>query len=309
MSDTRDNLRGIVLMLLAMGGFAIEDMFVKWAAQDLPTGQILLLLGIFGTPVFALMARHQGGSFWTRDLLHPAVMWRNIGEMVGTFGFITALALTELTTATAIFQASPLAVTLGAALFLGEKVGWRRWTAISVGFLGVMVIIRPGFDGFQLASLWSVLAVFGLSVRDVATRRIPARIVTAQVAAWGFAAVGGLGAGMLVVSGGAQVPDLKAALWIGGALSFGVAAYWAVTQAMRVGEVAVVTPFRYSRLVYAMIIGIIVFGERPDALTLTGAALIIGSGLYTFARERMRARAEARAARSAAAADALREAA
>ena len=285
------NLRGILLMVVAMCGFAIEDMFVKWAASDLPTGQILLMLGVLGTPVFALMARAEGARLISRDFFHPAILWRNFGEMAGTFGFITALALTPLTTATAIFQASPLVVTMGAALFLGETVGWRRWTAIGVGFVGVLIIIRPGLDGFQLASLWSVLAVIGLSLRDIATRRIPSHIGTAQVAAWGFVAVALLGAMMLTVTGGAHLPSMAQAGYIAGALAFGVGAYWAVTQAMRLGEVSVITPFRYTRLVAALIIGITVFGERPDLLTLFGAALIIGSGLYTFARERLRKRA------------------
>lgn len=286
MPDARDNLRGILLMVASMAGFAIEDMFIKWAAADLPTGQILIMLGLAGTPVFAAMAARQGASVWSRAAWHKAVVWRNIGEMVGTFGFITALALTPLTTATAIFQAAPLAVTLGAAVFLGERVGWRRWTAIVTGFVGVVVIIRPGLEGFELASLWSVLAVIGLSVRDVSTRRVPPSISTMQLAAWGFVAVGLLGAMMLVVSGGAVLPTPPQFGYIAGALSFGVVSYWAITQAMRLGEVSVITPFRYSRLVFALVIGMVVFHERPDVITLSGAALIIGSGLYTFARER-----------------------
>lgn len=291
MHEPRDNLRGILLMIASMGGFAIEDMFIKWAAAGLPTGQILLMLGVVGTPVFALMAKREGKAFFDRDFLHPALIWRNLGEMVGTLGFVTALALTPLTTATAIFQAAPLAVTLGAALFLGEQVGWRRWTAISLGFIGVLMIIRPGFEGSALASLWSVLAVLGLSVRDLATRKIPGTISTMQVSAWGFLSVAVLGALMLAVTGGARMPTLAQTGYIGGALLFGITAYWAITQAMRLGEISVITPFRYSRLVFAMVIGMVVFRERPDAVTFAGAALIIGSGLYTFARERLRKRA------------------
>ena len=286
-----ENLRGIVLMVASMAGFAIEDMFIKWAAADVPTGQILLLLSIFGTPFFAVMARKQGARIWDRKALHPAVIWRNGGEMIGTAGFVTALALTPLTSATAIFQATPLAVTLAAALFLGETVGWRRWTAILVGFCGVIMIIRPGMDGFDINSLWSVVAVIGLSARDVATRRIPQAISTMQLAAWGFLAVGVLGAGMLAASGGAIWLTGAQVGYIGGALVFGIGAYWAITQASRLGEISVITPFRYARLIFAMIIGAVVFHERPDVITLSGAALIIGSGLYTFARERLRKRA------------------
>lgn len=281
-----ENLRGMVLMTASMAGFALEDMFIKWAAAGLPTGQILLMLSLVGTPVFALLARVQGARFWARSALHPALLWRAGGEMVGTLGFITGLALTPLTTVTAIFQATPLAVTFGAALFLGETVGWRRWSAILIGFCGVLLVIRPGMAAFQLASLWSVLAVVGLSVRDIATRRVPDRISTMQVSAWGFAAVGLLGAAMVVVSGGVVRPTPGQIGAISGALSFGIAAYWAITQAMRLGEVSVITPFRYARLVFALIIGTTVFAERPDTATLTGAALIIGSGLYTFARAR-----------------------
>lgn len=286
-----ENLRGIVLMVAAMAGFAVEDMFIKWAAASVPTGQILLLLSVFGTPVFAIMAHWQGARFWSSAVLHPAVVWRNAGEMIGTAGFVTALALTPLTSATAIFQATPLAVTLGAAVFLGETVGWRRWTAILVGFCGVLLIIRPGLSGFNMNSLWSVVAVIGLSARDVATRRIPATISTLQLAAWGFAAVGVLGLGMLLHSGGAMWLDLRQASLIGSALVCGVGAYWAIILATRTGEVSVITPFRYSRLVFALIIGALVFGERPDWVTLAGATLVIGSGLYTFARERFRKRA------------------
>ena len=285
-----ENLRGIVLMVASMAGFAVEDMFIKWAAADVPTGQILLLISLVGTPVFALMARQQGARFWARAALHGSVIWRNAGEMVGTAGFVTALALTPLTSVAAIFQATPLAVTFGAAVFLGETVGWRRWTAIGVGFCGVILIIRPGMEGFDINSLWAVLAVVGLSIRDVATRRIPRTISTMQLAAWGFAAVGILGAGMLALSGGAVWLTGAQMGYIGGALSFGIAAYWAITQASRLGEMSVITPFRYSRLLFALFIGALVFGERPDVITMSGAALIIGSGLYTFARERFRKR-------------------
>jgi len=286
----RDNLRGIILMVAAMAGFAIEDMFVKWAAADLPTGQILLALAAGGAPVFILLARRQGKRIWSAEALTAPVIWRNAGEVIGSLGFITALALVPLSLAAAIFQAMPLAVTFGAAVFLGETVGWRRWTAISVGFLGVLVIIRPGLSGFDPASLWALLAVAGLAVRDLATRRVAPTITSMQLSAWGFLSLIPLAGVMLAATGG-PVPVTGAHVgYLAGALGFSIASYWAITAAMRRGEVSVTTPFRYSRLVFALIIGVAVFGERPDAWTLTGAALIIGSGLYTFARERARAR-------------------
>lgn len=281
-----DNLRGIVLMTAAMAGFAMEDMLIKRVSAHLPVGQILMFLGVAGAFVFAIMARRQGAAFWSARALHPAVVLRNVTEMVGTIGFVTALALVPLSTASAILQASPLAVTLGAALFLGEKVGWRRWTAIAVGFLGVLIVIRPGMETFQPNSLWAVLGVIGLSARDLATRGVPRDVTTIQLSAWGFAAVGVLGAGMLAITGGAAMPDVPQSAHLVAALAFGVASYWAMTTATRVGDVSSIMPFRYTRLVFALALGAIVFGERPDLPTLAGAALVIGSGLYTLARER-----------------------
>ncbi len=291
MSNPRDNLRGIVLMIASMAGFAAEDMFIKWAASDLPAGQILLLIGLAGGAVFALFARMQGQRTLTPAALHPAVLGRNAGEMIGTYGFVTALTLAPLSTVSAVAQAMPLAVTMGAALFLGERVGWRRWTAITVGFFGVLLIIRPGFDGFDPNALWAVLAVFGLGARDLFTRKMPASITTMQLSVWGFLAVALLGAGMLLTSGGGKLPTGAQAGYIGGALAFGIAAYWALTAANRLGEMSVITPFRYSRLVFGVTLGVVVFSERPDMLTLLGGLIIIGSGLYTFARERARKRA------------------
>lgn len=291
MSNPRDNLRGIVLMIASMAGFAAEDMFIKWAASDLPAGQILLLIGLAGGAVFALFARMQGQRTLTPAALHPAVLGRNAGEMIGTYGFVTALTLAPLSTVSAVAQAMPLAVTMGAALFLGERVGWRRWTAITVGFFGVLLIIRPGFDGFDPNALWAVLAVFGLGARDLFTRKMPASITTMQLSVWGFLAVALLGAGMLLTSGGGKLPTGAQTGYIGGALAFGIAAYWALTAANRLGEMSVITPFRYSRLVFGVTLGVVVFSERPDMLTLLGGLIIIGSGLYTFARERARKRA------------------
>lgn len=291
MMGAATNLRAILLMVASMGAFAIEDMFVKFVAVDMPTGQILMVLGLGGIPVFSWLAHRKGARVWSAAALHPTVIWRNLGEVLGTWGFITALALVPLATVSSILQAMPLAVTFGAALFLGEAVGWRRWTAILVGFFGVLMVIRPGVTGFDVNALWAVVAVVGLSLRDLATRRVPASVSSTQLSVWGFAAVAVLGAAMLTVSGGAIRPEGWQILWLVCALAFGIAGYWAITEAMRLGEVATVTPFRYARLVFALIIGVLVFDERPDVMTLSGAALIIASGLYTFARERRLKRA------------------
>lgn len=284
--DARDNLRGILLMVAGMGLFALEDTFIKLAAADMPAGFILMFIGLFGIPVFWAMARREGQRVMVREAFHPAVMGRNLGEMLGTFGFVTALTLAPLADVSAVAQAMPLFVTMGAALFLGETVGWRRWTAIAFGFLGVLLVIRPGMSGFDPDLLWALLAVAGLGGRDLFTRRVPRSISTMQLSVWAFMAVVLLGAGMVAASGGVHMPGPWQVLWMVCASVVGVAAYWALTQANRLGEIAVITPFRYSRILFALILGILVFGERPDVMTLCGAAIIVGSGIYTFARER-----------------------
>ena len=291
-----ENLRGSALMVLAMAGFALEDMFIKRLSADMPVGQILVLLGAGGAVIFGLAALSRGHRLFSRDLLAGPVLLRNLGELIGTIGFVTAIALTPLASASAILQATPLAVTLGAALFLGEQVGWRRWSAILVGFAGVLMVIRPGLSGFEPASLFAVQAVFGLALRDLATRAVPRTVTSMQLSSYGFATVVPAGAVLLWLSGGPVAPD--AANWrdMAFALFLGVAAYYAIVATMRVGEVSFVTPFRYTRLIFALVIAVLMFGERPDALTLTGAAIIIASGLYTLLRERRLKRRARRAA-------------
>lgn len=281
-----DNLRGSFLMVLAMAGFAIEDMFIKLMAGALPVGQILALLGAGGALIFAVIAWLRGDRLVSRDLLDRAVLWRLGGEVIGTIGFVTALALTPISTASAILQAVPLAITLGAALILGETVGWRRWSAISVGFLGVLLIIRPGLEGFEPASLFAVMGVVGLAIRDLATRKVPKSISSTQLSTYAFASLVPTGFILLAALDLPMVtPDGTDLLRLALALGTGVLAYAAIVAATRIGEISVVSPFRYTRLIFALVVGLIVFGERPDAMTLAGAAIIVASGVYTLLRE------------------------
>ncbi len=280
-----DNLRGSMLMVLAMAGFALEDMFIKRLAAAMPVGQIIALVGLGGAVIFAAICTAQRRRLWSRDLLARPVILRNLGEMAGTLCFVSAIALTPLSQASAIIQAMPLAVTLGAALFLGAPVGWRRWTAILAGFAGVLMVVRPGLAGFAPASLFAVAAVIALATRDLATRAVPPTISSMQLSAYAFATLVPTGAVLLAVSGGPVAVDAGGARDLSLALLCAVAAYYAIVAAMRVGEVAVVTPFRYTRLVFALIIGVAVFGERPDPWTLIGAAVIVASGVYTILRE------------------------
>lgn len=286
-----DNLRGIILMVLSMALFGLEDMFLKWAAVRLPVGEIIFVSGAFGLPIFVWMAARQGQSVFTKAALHQAVLARGLGEMVGTFAYINALATVPLSTVSAVLQAMPLAVTMAAALFMQEQVGWRRWSAIAIGFAGVILVVRPGLDGFRPEALWVLVTVAGLTLRDLMARKIPEQSSTAQVSAWGLMAVTLLGALMMIGAQQVAMPNLWETTTLLGALVFGTAGYWAIIGATRTGEISVVAPFRYVRLIFAVLIGALVFHEWPDAITLAGSALIVTSGLYSFARERARKRA------------------
>lgn len=284
-----DNLRGICLMVLAMAGFAVADSCIKLASQAMPIGQVLVSFGAGGTLVFVLIARAKGLRLWTAQALQRAVLMRNTGEVIGTCGVVMALSLLPLSLTSAILQVNPIAVTFAVATVLREPVGWRRWSAIMVGFAGVMVIIRPGAAAFDPAILWAVLGVIGLTLRDVATRAVPRSTENVKLATWGFASLIPLGMAMLAITGGTVEPDLRAQSLLIGAVMSGTTAYWAITAAMRVGDVGVVTPFRYTRLIFAMGIGIVVFAERPDGWTYAGSALVVASGIYTLWREGRRA--------------------
>lgn len=275
-------------MTAAMAGFALEDMFVKTAAGHMPVGQVLVLFGLLGTGVFSVLAWRRGEALFHPAMLSRAMLLRAGFESGGRLFYTLAIALTPLSNASAIMQATPLVVVAGAALFLGERVGWRRWLAIWVGFAGVLMILRPGMAGFDAASGLAVLGTLGFAGRDLATRVAPRVLSNAQLGICGFSVLVPVGLILLAGSGGGALPPPEggAALVLGAA--FGLAAYAALTQAMRLGEVSVVTPFRYTRLLFGVGLGMIVLGERPDAMTWAGAAVILLSGFYIMARQRRR---------------------
>lgn len=284
-----DNLKGMGWMTLAMLGFALADTFIKLTLGALPVGQVIAIFGFGGAMIFGGWAAAKGERVFDPALFTRPFVFRLASEVVGTMCFIIALAAIELSLLSAIIQANPLLVTLGAALFLGASVGWRRWVAILIGLLGVLIIVRPGVEGFDANSLWALGAAVGLTGRDLATRAIPRDVSTLLLAAWGFAAAGVAGLLLLAITGGAALPDGVLTLQLTGALIFALVAYYAVTAAMRIGDIPVVTPFRYTRLVFALVLAFFVFGEVPDMWTLIGAAIVIATGLYTLWRERVAA--------------------
>ena len=283
-----DNLRGAVFMVASMAGFAVEDMFLKAASRQMPVGQVMLIVGLSGMIVFAAMSILRGEPPLPRGVIHPALLVRSVFEIAGRLFYSLAIALTPLSTTSAILQATPLLVVACAAAMFGERVGWRRWTAVGVGFVGVLIILRPGLDGFSVMSLLALAGMIGFAGRDLATRAAPRILSNRQLGLAGFAMLALAGAISLAWTGGAHLPGPSGLGLLAATATFAILGYHALTSAMRTGEVSFVTPFRYTRLVFTMVLAVLVFGERPDAATLVGSALIVASGLYALARANRR---------------------
>ncbi|WP_269583317.1 DMT family transporter [Roseibium sp. Sym1] len=279
------NVAGSLWMIAAMGAFALEDAFVKRAALQLPVSEILLLFGLGGALAFWALAAMNREPIFSRDVTSRVMRIRFVFELVGRLFYVLALALTPLSSTTAILQAAPIFVVLGAALFFGETVGWRRWTAIFTGLFGVLIVLRPTGDSFSMLSLLAVIGMLGFSGRDLASRAAPASLSTNILGFYGFVTiiVAGLVFGLwdrtpLIL------PSASALTALAAAVGCGVFAYGALMKAMRTGEVATVTPFRYSRLLFGVLLGVIWFEESIDAQMLIGCGIIVGSGLFILWR-------------------------
>lgn len=285
------NVKANLLFVLAMALFAVQDLFVKRATILVPTREVIFLLGLGGAVIFGVIALQKGETLFPPLSGHGSLYLRTLAEGFCAIFVIASLSAVPLATFATLFQATPLAVTMGAALFLREQVGWRRWLAILVGFAGVLLIVRPGSAEFDSATLLVLGAVIGISTRDVISRRLPAHVPTVVVAFQGFAALILAGPALGLLLGHRPVLPTPAD-WgnIAAVIVLGIVGYAAMVVAMRIGEVSALAPFRYSRMVFSMGLGIVFLAERPDALTYAGAALIIATGLYTYLRERRMAR-------------------
>ena len=272
-------------MILAMAGFAFEDLFIKMLSAHLPISEVIIILGFTGSIVFLIIALLQRAPIFHKDLLNKHVIIRTICELLGAVFFVTAIALTPLSSATAILQITPLLVTIGAVIFFREKVGWRRWTAVFIGFMGVLLIVRPGFEGFMPASIFALLGSLFLAARDLATRAMKVDLPSVTIALYAFIAFGISGILIIPFNSPMIIPTSNQMIYFIGASTFGVIAYYSLVISSRIGEMSVISPFRYSRIVFAMLLAIIILGERPDSLTLIGATIVVASGFYTFIRE------------------------
>lgn len=269
-----------------MVAFAIADMFIKMAAGAMSSAHTILLLMGGSLLVFVTLAVVQREPLINRDALSRVLLIRYVAEITGTFGMVQALRLVPLSTVGAILQATPLVVVLGAVLLLGEKVSWRRWSAIGVGFVGVLLVVQPGAQAFDINVLWAVLAMLGLSARDLTTRVTPAGMASSCLAAYTMMAALPFALAWVLITESSLLPVEPNWLLVVAMISFATVGYLMIISSIRIAPVSVVSPYRYSRLLFLLLLGVLVFGERPDVLMLCGASLIIVSGLYTMWRER-----------------------
>lgn len=219
-------------MVAAMAAFSIEDMLIKSAAETTSIGLILALFGLGGMLIFILLTWRKGETVLHPAVLSTPILVRALCEIVGRFCFALAITLTPLSSASAILQATPLIAMLGAALLFGEQVGHKRWLAVLIGFMGVLMIIRPGLDGFEATSLFAVIATLGFAGRDLATRAASPVLSNMQLGVYGFFVLIPTGLAILIYQNEAIQFSATAAIQIIGAIVFGVMAYNALTIAM-----------------------------------------------------------------------------
>jgi drug/metabolite transporter (DMT)-like permease len=291
-----DNVFGAILMAVSMLSFISNDALMKFLFQTISVEQGIFMRGLVSVPLLALIA-------YLRKSLFVRIDWRNwrviltraFAELAATMAFLTALSHMPLANITAILQALPLTVTMFAAIFFGEQVGWRRWSAILAGFIGVLIIIRPGGDGFNEYAVLAIVAVACVTVRDAITRRLDRSVPSlfvAFISAIPIFIYGGVATattGWTVVSGAIIGIVVVAAIAI-------TCGYLFAVMAMRNGEISFVAPFRYTGMIWAILFGFLLFGDLPDAATILGTMIVIGMGVYAFHRERIRQRASASSA-------------
>ncbi|MFN3973154.1 MAG: DMT family transporter [Gemmobacter sp.] len=285
-----DNARGVGFMCIAMAAFTGNDALMKAVTETVPLMQAILIRGALSAAMLLALASVVGGIHLALPKADRGKLGlRTLAELAATLTFLTALMHMPLANLSAILQALPLAVTLAAALVFAEPVGWRRMSAIAVGFVGVLMIVRPGTAGFDVWSVVGVVSMLCVVVRDLATRRLSVGLPSVTVAFYTAVAVGLMGAAgvalQMVQGTGWQPVGQGAMVRLAGSSALLVFGYLFIVKAMRAGDVAMVAPFRYTSLLWAILLGWLVFGTLPDALTWAGAALIVASGLFTFWRE------------------------
>ena len=285
MLTNKNNAKGIVMMLFSMASFALGDTFVKTSGSFLSPAQIMFFLISGGLILFALIAVAKGENLKEPRAFAPVLLLRYCTEMIGLLGMIMALTSVPLSIVGAVTQASPILVAVGAVIFLRETVSWRRWSSIAIGFCGVVLVIQPWGESLDYAVLWAVLALVGFSVRDLVTRLTPPDIASASLATFTMVAALPFTATWVLFTGEKFFPAEINWVIVGCMVILGSVGYLLLITSLRIGELSAIMPFRYSRIVFLLIFGVLFFGESPSLSMLLGSALVIVSGIYLMWRE------------------------
>ncbi|MEO9460321.1 MAG: DMT family transporter [Lentilitoribacter sp.] len=282
-----NNTKAIAFMVVSMFAFAATDTLIKLVSGAVTPAQTIFFLTTGGFIVFASLATYQGDSIWNKRAISKVLIIRYIAEIIGLISMVLALSLIDLSTIGAIIQSVPLLVTFGAVLWLGERVSWRRWTSIIIGFIGVLMIIQPGAEAFEPTVLLAFIAAIALSVRDLTTRVTPPDMSSASLACYTMMATIPVPIIWMMINGESFIPPNEHLFTLIGMVMLGAFGYFLIIASVRSAEVSVVSPYRYSRLVFLMGFGVLLFDEKPGFWVLLGAALIVASGLYMMWRERV----------------------
>ncbi|MCK8485478.1 DMT family transporter [Aliiroseovarius sp. S2029] len=281
-----DNMKGAALMAGSMAGYTFNDACMKALAGDIPLSQAVFLRGVLTCLLlYGLGLALRSLTFRLSRREWKLMLLRSFAEMGATYCFLSALFNMPIANVTAVLQALPLTIALAAWAFLGEPLGWRRLSAILLGFVGVVLIVKPGGDGFTLWSVYALLAVGFITLRDLVVRKMSPSTPSMTVALVASVAITvSFGVASLGVDW-APVPPRSGGFLVLSAV-FIFMGYLFSVMVMRVGDIGFIAPFRYTGLIWALIIGLIFFGEWPDGWTLVGAGIVVATGLFTLLRER-----------------------
>ena len=274
-------------MLISMAAFAVGDTFVKISGSFLSPSQIMFFLISGGLIIFTLIALSKGERLRDRRAFSPILLIRYSAEMLGLVAMIMGLTKIPLSVVGTVTQASPILVAAGAVIFFKEAVSWRRWSSIIIGFFGVVLVIQPTGQSLDFAVIWPVVALVAFSVRDLVTRLTPSDIPSASIATFTMIAAFPFTVAWVFFSGQKFFPPGIDWAVVAGMIILGSIGYLLLITSLRIGDLSAIMPFRYSRIVFLLILGVLVFGERPTLSMLAGSALILISGLYIMWRERI----------------------
>ena len=279
----KENFLGSFLMVVAMATFAVEDSVIKLVSSVLPVGQILFLLGVGGALSFSGLALILRKEIFSYGVFTRPMHFRVISEVTGRVFYSSALALTPLASSTMILQATPLVVVIGAAVLFKEKVSALRWAAVLLGFFGVLIIIDPSSDSFSFLSILAVLGMLGFAGRDLASRVVPKSLNILALGFHGFMSIALSGIVLTLFCNEPIIwPDSSSWLYLLLGVFLGTIGYSALISAMRIGEVSAITPFRYSRIIFGVAIGMFFFGENITLTATLGCGLIVLSSFVVL---------------------------